>query len=505
MGQSGVTCARWVVLVLALASAILSVWRLEHFRAGLEISELLVGQTPVTVTQLPDIIAAPVVVIAHGFAGSRQLMEGFALTLARAGYIVVSYDLLGHGRNPVPMSGDVSVVTGTTQVLMDELGRVSDAALALPGSDGRLALLGHSMASDIVVRQAVRDPRVAAVVAVSMFSLAVTKDQPVNLLVVAGAWESMLATEAEKALRLTNPNANLGETVGDPAEGTGRRAVLAPSVEHVGVLYSSTTLTEARDWLNASFGRKVAGQVPARGGWIALLLVSVVALGWPLAGALRRYQAPAPPPQLPLRRFLLAIGLPSILTPLILWPLNVHFLPVLVADYLAVHFALFGLLGLSLTAIFGGLRRGGAAPITLALAAIVALFGIALFGGALDRYVASFVPVAGRILVVIAMAVGAVPFMLADAVLTEGGRAPMWRVIAVRGLSLASLGLAVALDFEGLFFLIIILPIILLFFVLFGTVSGWIGRTTWRPAAAGIGLGLFLAWALGVTFPMFAA
>jgi hypothetical protein len=44
-----------------------------------------------------------------------------------------------------------------------------------------------------------------------------------------------------------------------------------------------------------------------------------------------------------------------------------------------------------------------------------------------------------------------------------------------------------------------------LFFLLFGTVSGWIGRTTWRPAAAGVGLGLFLAWALGVTFPMFAA
>ena len=81
----------------------------------------------------------------------------------------------------------------------------------------------------------------------------------------------------------------------------------------------------------------------------------------------------------------------------------------------------------------------------------------------------------------------------------------MWRVITVRGLALASLGLAVALDFEGLFFLIIILPIILLFFLLFGTVSGWIGRATWRPAVAGVGLGLFLAWALGVTFPMFAA
>lgn len=498
------TTARWLVLAVAAFAAVWSIWQLQAVRAGLEITSLSIGTTPATVTQLPGVTAAPVVVIAHGFAGSRQLMEGFALTLARAGYIVVSYDLAGHGRNPVPMSGDVSVVTGTTQVLMDELARVSDAALALPGADRRLALIGHSMASDIVVRQAVRDSRVGAVVAVSMFSLAVTKDQPRNLLVVAGAWETMLAAEAEKALQLADPAAQLGQTVGNPAENTGRRAVSAPSVEHVSVLYSATTLTEARDWLNASFGRGGTGDVPARGGWIALLLVSVVALGWPLAGALRQFRADTPPPRLPPARFFTAIAAPALLTPLILWPLNVHFLPVLVADYLAVHFALYGVIALALAATSGGFRGGGTLK-SLMLAAPVALFGIALFGTALDRYVASFVPVAGRIPVVLAMAVGAVPFMLADAVLTEGGRAPLWRVITVRGLALASLGIAVALDFERLFFLIIILPIILLFFILFGTVGGWIGRATWRPTAAGVGLGMFLAWALGVTFPMFAA
>ena len=495
---------RWLVLVIALAATLLSVWRLESARTGLEITSLSVGTTPATITRLPGVTSAPAVVIAHGFAGSRPLMEGFALTLARAGYIVISYDLLGHGRNPVPMSGDVSVVTGTTQVLMDELARVSDAALALTGADGRLALLGHSMASDIVVRQAVRDPRVGAVVAISMFSLAVSRNEPRNLLVITGEWETILAAEAEKALRLAGPAAKLGETVGDAAQGTGRRAVLAPNVEHVSVLYSRTSLTEARDWLNASFGSDGTGDIPMRGGWIALLLVSVVALAWPLAGALRHLRADAPPPKLTRGKFLAAIAIPALASPLILWPLEVRFLPVLVADYLAVHFALFGLLALSLLAAFGGLRKGGHLT-ALILATPIALFGIAIFGTALDRYVASFVPVAGRIPVVLAMAAGAVPFMLADAALTEGGRAALWRVITVRGLALASLGLAVALDFEHLFFLIIILPIILLFFLLFGTVSGWIGRATWRPAAAGVGLGLFLAWALGVTFPMFAA
>ncbi len=496
--------ARWAVLILALVGAALSLWRLEGFRAGVQITPLMVGSTPATVWRLPEAGPAPVVVIAHGFAGSRPLMDGFALALARAGYIAVSYDLQGHGRNPVPMSGDVGAISGTTQLLMDELARVSEAALALPGADGRLALLGHSMASDIVVRQGGRDPRVGAVVAVSMFSQAVTPDAPRDLLVIAGAWEGMLAAEALRALRLADPGADYGQTVGDPAAGTGRRAVLAPSVEHVGVLYSATTLRETVGWLDAAFGRESGAGVPMRGGWVALMMVSLVALAWPLSAGLRRFRAAAPPPRLAAVPFLAAVMLPALAVPLVLTRVDTRFLPVLVADYLAVHFAAYGLAGLTLAAAFGGLRRGGAG-VALALAMPVAAYGIGVFGMALDRHVVSFVPVAGRIPVVLAMMAGAVPFMLADAVLTEGGRAPLWRVLLVRGVALASLGLAVALDFERLFFLIIILPVILLFYLLFGTAGGWVGRATWRPAAGGIGLGLFLAWALGVTFPMFAA
>jgi hypothetical protein len=193
---------------------------------------------------------------------------------------------------------------------------------------------------------------------------------------------------------------------------------------------------------------------------------------------------------------------PALITPLVLWPVDTRFLPVLVADYLALHFALYGVLGLLLLARGGALRLD---PVAAALAIPVAAFGIGLFGGVLDRYVASFFPTPERIPIVAAMACGAVPFILADSLLTEGGRAALWRVLLVRGAALASLGLAVALDFEGLFFLLIILPVILLFFLLFGTFGGWVGRASWRPAAAGIGLGLFLAWALGVTFPLFAA
>ena len=499
---------RWVVAGVALVAIALSVWRLEADRAGLEIAALQLHEgTPVTLYRTPGTGPVPTVVIAHGFAGSRQLMEPFALTLARAGYLVASFDFQGHGRNPQPMSGDVTTVQGTTQFLMAEAGRVAEVALAHPAADGRLAYLGHSMASDIVVRQAMEDPPADAVVAVSMFSRAVTGDAPANLLVIVGDWEARLKEEALRALHLVDPSAGAGQTVGDFQEGTARRAVFSPAVEHVGVLYSATSLREARDWLDASFGQQSEGPVALRGGWIVLLLGGVVALGWPLA---RMLPAGGPehgvptPRRLPRWRFWLAALLPAVAVPLVLWPVETGLLPVLVADYLAVHFALYGALTLLLLARWGVLQGQFPARVWW-IAAAVAVFGIAVFGGALDRYVASFWPHAGRAAVIAGLSLGAVAYMLGDALLTEGGRAPVWRVLVARGAFLGSLAAAVALDFQSLFFLVIILPVIVLFFLLFGMMAGWVGRRTGLPAAAGLGLGLVLAWALGVTFPMFAA
>lgn len=249
---------RWLVLALSLVAVTFSVWRLEGMRAGIEITRDAVGPTPVTVYRLPDAGPAPAVVIAHGFAGSMQLMEAFALTLAQAGYVAVSFDFEGHGRNPVPMSGDVSRIDGTTQLLMSETGRVTDYALALPGVDGRVALLGHSMASDVIVRQTIADPRVSATVAISMFSQAVNAEQPSNLIAINGAWETMLREEARRVIRLIDPDAEEGQTV--QAGDVVRRAVASPNVEHVGVLYSATSLQEARDWLDRSYGRNEIGR-----------------------------------------------------------------------------------------------------------------------------------------------------------------------------------------------------------------------------------------------------
>ncbi len=488
---------RLLAAFVAIHLISISVGRLEDYRAGVEIRPLSIGSTPATVYKKGTVVEAPAAVIAHGFAGSQQLMQAFALTLAHAGYVAITFDFEGHGRNPTPISGDVTKTSGTTRLLMEEVGRVTDFALALPSVNRQVALLGHSMASDIIVRQAIGDKRVAAVVAVSMFSEAVTADQPPNLLMIMGAWETLLRRQALRTLHLSDPTASEGQTLGSIANGTGRLAVAAPAVEHVGVLYSETALDKARKWLDAVFERRSQTTVAATGGWIILLLAGIVLLAWPLSSLLPK--SGSTPSHLRLPVFIAASLVPAALTPIVLYLFDTRFLPVLVADYLAVHLFVYGSLSIAILRLHG-IKFG---PTAWHTAMLLAIFGIFVFGGAIDRYVASFYPAAGRLLIIFAVAVGAVIYMTADSLLSEAGRAPWLRIFIARAAFLTSLVGAIALAPERLFFLLIILPVIVLFFLIFGLLGGWAGRQTSSPLAVGIGLGLILAWAIGVSFPLF--
>ena len=56
------------------------------------------------------------------------------------------------------------------------------------GSEISISLVGHSMASDIVIR-ASADKRIKSVVAISPYSTGITKDFPKDLLLISGQFE----------------------------------------------------------------------------------------------------------------------------------------------------------------------------------------------------------------------------------------------------------------------------------------------------------------------------
>ena len=277
-----------IIGFVAMAAILIGLFQLHRTSEGLGITKTTVGETPVTIFRQPSAASAPIVVIAHGFAGSQQLMQPFAETLARNGYIAVTFDFLGHGRNPAPMRGDITEGKVITAALLAELTDVAAWARKLPGSDGRLAVLGHSMASDIVVRFAQATPDVDATVAVSVFSPVVTAASPRNLLVIVGALEpAMLRNEGLRIVNLTAGGSGVaGETYGHFSDGTARKLSLARGVEHIGVLYSQDSMTEALRWFNAAFDRKTADFIDSRGRWLALVFLGIVALAWPLSSLL---------------------------------------------------------------------------------------------------------------------------------------------------------------------------------------------------------------------------
>ncbi len=485
--------ARRLVAALALGIATLALFQLEAARAPVSMERVTLAGSPATVYRADGAGPAPLAVVAHGFAGSRQMMEAISLTLAGSGMTVVAFDFVGHGRNGALLSPEVTAIDGTTAQLIAQTRAVTEAARALPAAEAPVVLVGHSMATDVAIRAAEALPDISAIVAISMYSEAITPDYPQRLLMVAGAWEDRLRRAGLEALHQIDAAAGEGRTV--RAGAVIRRAIAAPNVEHVGVLYSPVTLAETQRWIAEAIGAPFSNALARTGPWIPILLAALVALSWALAATLG--PAVAPPARLTGRRLLALALLPA--------------LPALAAAVfitqpvagmqgfvrLAAFFGLWGLVQLGL------LWRWGIAPGAPRVGAALLLLGWALvFALALDRYGAAFVPAGPRIVALAVLAVGALAFALADALVAA--RAALWQRWLLRVGPLLTLSLAMAAAPTGLGLMFTVLPVYLLFFVVYGTAGGFVARRS-SPETAGVALGLIWAWSIAASLPLFGA
>jgi len=497
-----------LVALAALVMIATALWQLHRSADGLVVTAASVDGIPVTVFRTTEGDKAPLVVITHGFAGSQQLMQPFAETLARNGYVTITFDFPGHGRNPTPLTGGIANTNPRTRSLLDSLDAVIAYGLTLPWTDGRLALLGHSMSGEIIVRYAQDHPDVAAVVAVSPFAPNITATTPRNLEIIVGGLEpAMLRDEALRDLsKTTGATPALRTTYGKFSDGTARRVSVSGGVEHISVLYSRQSLTEALAWLDQTFGWH--GDAPAddRGPWIGLLYVGLVALAWPLAQLLPRVAGRKRGAGLGWGRLLPVALMPAVFTPLILWKLPTDFLPILLGDYLTAHFALYGLLTGAI--LWWTRRRDDKAQTVVSWrsltvgAAAMALYSIAVIGWPIDTYLTSFWPIPARLPLILAVLAGTLPYFVADEWATRGADAAPGGYTVTKLCFLLSLTLGVMLNLPRLFFLIIIVPMILLFLIIYGLFSTWAYRRTWHPLVGALANALAFAWAIAVTFPV---
>lgn len=508
---------RALVALVAVTVIGLSIWRLEAQQAGLSVRADAVDGIPVTVYALPQTdTARPVVLVAHGFAGSQTLMAPYAVSLARAGFLAVTFDYPGHGRNPRPLPGDLEDLDLLEAALLDTMEAVSRYARALDGAGPGFAVLGHSMGADAVVTFA-RDRQVVdAVVAVSGFLTDATAEGPPNLLSIYGGLEpEALQIRGLEAVRQVAPDdvaVQPGEVYGAIADGTARSTVVADGVEHIGVLYDPAALGAAVDWLVRVFETPAlqAADTPVdrRGPWLLALLLATAALAWPLSHRLPRLEAVGLGAGLPWRRLWPIPVVPAVATPVILWPVPTGLLPLMLGDYLTLHFLLYGLLTAAALAWWGRDRLPTAAVlqmcgtrVVLGAMAATTLFATVALGVPVDRYFTTLAPIADRVPLILALLIGTLPYFLADEWVTRGDGAARGAYPATKALFLLSLGIAIALNLNELFFLLILLPVILLLFTVYGLFSRWIGRRTGLPLVMAVANAVVFAWAIAVVFP----
>jgi len=491
------------ILFAAIVAIAWSLWSLLATTAGVNIETTQVDEIPVTIFRPASGPPGPAVVIAHGFAGSQQLMQPAAETLARAGYTAITFDLAGHGRNARPLSGGVKDHDLSAKILGDEIDRMIRYAQTLGGP--RVGLVGHSMAAILIINSAIKNDAVAGVVAFSNFGSKATASEPKNLLIVDGAWEApRLKDDALRIIGLAAASPQERVTYGDMAKGTARRLVYAEGAEHVGVIYSRDGQVEMRDWMNAVFGRAQTGEIDARGKAIGLLFLGLFALAAPLSRLLPNLSPTPLGAGLPFRRqWVLAVA-PAVLTPLILWKIPTDFLPILLGDYLVVHFALYGALtfaALWLTTRSDQILRAPWRGAVFAAIPIFLYYAIG-FGLPIDAFATSVTPTATRWLLIPPMFCGVVLYFLADEWLTRGVGAAKAGFFFSKFCLVASLAVAVALNPQKLFFLVMIVPVICLVFVLFGWVSRLAYQRTGDPRIAALAHAAALAFAICATFPV---
>jgi alpha-beta hydrolase superfamily lysophospholipase len=506
---------RWILLLAGLLLVAASVGQIRAAERGITIVPFQAGEIPATAFYPAGIDPAsrPAVMIAHGFSGSQEVMRGFALDLAHAGYTALTWDFDGHGRNPRPLEGNIqagrSGLAGNAEAVL-----AAAAGRGLAGRE-RTAILGHSMGSGVALAYGQEHPGTAAVIAVSPVGQPVTPELPRNLLLMAGTSEAGFLDNARQRLAEAG-GAGTGLS-GDPALGTARRLIPIQHANHLTILFAGQARRAARAWLDLTFGPQ-PGAVPAaaavldpRLAWYglgmlgtvlaAVALVGGLAQGWNISEEQKAAAGALPAALLLPWRRLGALPLGALAATLGLW--------------------LLGRIGLDLSTIFG-LRIGGYLLVWFMTAGLAALLAQ---GARIERFRGRAAP--GGLLVFAALWLGVgllgslvwQPWLLIPARLVLWPLAALlvlpWFLAAGQALhgagwlgqlggwllhSLALAGgllLALVLD-PGLGFLALILPVFPVV-LLFHGLACLPFRGGWAFALSGA---LFVAWLVLVVFPL---
>ena len=502
-----------VTAVAGVVAMALAVWMICRSEAGLSYERLSANGVPVEFRRPVGEESLPVIVLAHGFAGSAKIMRPLSRSFARAGYAVASIEFAGHGRNASPFPHDPSGhASSNLDGLLDELNASVDLIRARPDVMGdQIALVGHSMGATIIIRHAMAHPETRATLAVSTIYADVRVDSPRNLLLLVGASESQRFRDVAMAA-LTNAGGHeAGALYGDLASGTARRLVEVPWVEHFTILFSRRTMSECLAWLDVSLRAGSGAEnvlLDTQPYWILLLLAGALLVFRPFARLTWRLPRVREDGILPGPGQVLVVSFAAgIAAPLLMRLIPWRLPRVLTSDYLGPFHLSYGLVaGFVLWrtgwARWGCLSEPGYWPLARYL--LTSLLYIAgTWGLTLHLTSHNLWPGSMRVVPILSSALMLFPYYLAEELLVRNGH----RRRTLLYWSLARLGWLTALGLGLILSAPAALGLMLPFLVLLALIGGYLSDTLYRicgnPLVGAVMQAISLGWVFGMLGPLY--
>jgi pimeloyl-ACP methyl ester carboxylesterase len=539
---------RWLLaqsafLILALAVFALATWQVHASESQVIREEITISGAGGSISALRftpgnerlNIVA----VVAHGYSASKEIMTTFCAELAKQGVTAYCFDFPGHGSSPETFAPNAALSGGQDQ-LTETVGVVAGYALQhMPRRDAKLVLIGHSMGTSAVGLYALRHPELtnlAATILVSpVLDEAPTVANPRNLLVLAGDGDPAGIVKiakmrvAEGCGQTSDGALSADLTCGDPRQGTGRKLVILPGLNHITILTASATHRQILDWLHDGLDAGITTDTITADERFLWLLLGLGAAFLALLPALAL--ASAGLRQLPARRAESASGavylraltaLGVIVAALGIGMVALHFfvsspfsflLQALSPDLATFLFGA-GIIALGVALAVPLYRREADWPRRLAIAAqallaVGALVFLYFTLGALSTFAwASLALTPARLWRALVLALLFIPLFLgSELLLRPVARAKPWLVagtkLVVALLTTIALFAAIQIDAARLSFLLFLLPIMAIFLLLFVGLEAWMRREVERPLVfIALAEALILGWAVAATFPL---
>ena len=427
------------------------------------------------------------IVIGHGFAGSKEMMRQIAYDVANAGSNAVLFDFIGHGSNQHKLVNQPTEITGTTKQLVNQLSDIIKFVYEKFGNEISISLVGHSMASDIVIR-ASADKRINSVIAISPYSNGITQNFPKNLLLISGQFEDHLRSHALQMVKTLKPEAK--ENTEYAEKKIRRKASYIQNTGHVGVIYAPQTTRIIIDWLKLENYDRPFWKTQI--GWILIGITFIVFGMSRLNTNLANQNISDREDKRALHKVLLATIF-SLSSGLI----EINLLPIYGFERIAIYFGLIGIFAY----LFSFDYQITKLKIDLLLwLKLILCFGVLCFF--INRYIGSFTLSENRIIAFITMILPITLFCLVNEKLIV--TSSIWVSILLRGLPIIGFSILLIIFPEqyGLMFTTVIIYI--LYFIVFG----YIGKHQRRKigcSKVGLAHGIFLSFSFAATSPIFAS